>query len=73
MTASDLFPACIDVTSAGFDAGIYGSNVSGIFFFGTNGNYIKWTGNYLYTDIPVDIKEPILKFEAVESSMIGDK
>ena len=53
--------------------GTYGSNVSGIFFFDINGNYIEWTGNYLYTDIPVDIKDPILKFEAVESSMIGDK
>ena len=72
MTASDLFPACIDVTLAGFDAGIYGSNVSGI-FFDVNRNHIEWTGNYLYTDIPVDIKEPILKFEAVESSIIGDK
>ena len=73
MTASDLFSAYIDVTSAGFGDGTYGSNVSGIFFFDVNGNYIEWTGNYLYTDIPVDIKDPILKFEAVESSMIGDK
>lgn len=41
--------------------GAYGSNVSGIFFFTTDGKYIEWTGDFLYSDIPFEVDEPILK------------
>ena len=41
--------------------GSYGSNDDGIFFFTTDGKYIEWTGDYLYSDIPFIVKEPIIK------------
>lgn len=43
--------------------GSYGENDSGIFFFDTQGNYIEWTGTYLYTDIPMSIENPVINFE----------
>jgi hypothetical protein len=33
--------------------GSYGVNPPGIFFFTTSGNYIEWSGNYLYSDQPL--------------------
>lgn len=41
--------------------GSYGENDKGIFFFTTDGKYIEWTGRYLYSDIPFEVDEPILK------------
>ena len=41
--------------------GSYGENDSGIFFFTPNGNYMEWTGTYLYSDIPFEVADPILK------------
>lgn len=41
--------------------GAYGSNAPGIFFFTTDGKYIEWTGDFLYSDIPFEVDEPILK------------
>lgn len=44
--------------------GSYGENDSfGIFFFTTDGKYIEWTGDYLYSDIPFSVKDPILQVE----------
>lgn len=43
--------------------GSYGENDNGIFFFDTQGNYIEWTGTYIYTDIPMEINNPVIKFE----------
>lgn len=43
--------------------GSYGENDHGIFFFDTMGNYIEWTGTYLYTDIPMEISNPVIKFD----------
>lgn len=43
--------------------GSYGENVSGIFFFTTDGKYIEWTGDFLYSDIPFTVDDPILKIE----------
>lgn len=43
--------------------GSYGYNVEGIFFFTTDGKYIEWTGDFLYSDIPFVVDEPILKVE----------
>lgn len=43
--------------------GSYGENDSGIFFFTADGNYMEWTGPYLYTDIPFVVNDPILRVE----------
>lgn len=41
--------------------GSYGENDNGIFFFTADGKYVEWTGTYLYSDIPFEIEEPIVK------------
>jgi len=43
--------------------GCYGSNVTGIFFFTIDGNYIEWSGKYLYSDIPMEVENPVIKFK----------
>lgn len=43
--------------------GSYGENVSGIFFFTIDGKYVEWTGDFLYSDIPFIVDDPILKTE----------
>lgn len=35
--------------------GSYGTNVNGIFWFDCDGNYHEWNGNYLYSDIPLEV------------------
>lgn len=40
--------------------GSYGENDNGIFFFTTDGKYIEWTGEYLYSDIPFEVNDPVL-------------
>lgn len=46
--------------------GSYGENDNGIFFFDVKGNYIEWTGIYLYSDIPFEVDDPIVKMEVAE-------
>ncbi len=46
--------------------GSYGENDSGIFFFTPNGNYIEWTGDYLYSDLPFEIDNPVVAYEVAE-------
>lgn len=41
--------------------GSYGENDAGIFFFTPDGKYVEWTGTYLYSDIPFEIDNPVLK------------
>lgn len=41
--------------------GSYGENDAGIFFFTPDGKYLEWTGTYLYSDIPFEIGDPLLK------------
>lgn len=41
--------------------GSYGENDNGIFFFTPDGKYVEWTGTYLYSDIPFEIEDPVLK------------
>lgn len=41
--------------------GSYGENDNGIFFFTPDGKYIEWTGEYMYSDIPFDVTEPVVK------------
>lgn len=43
--------------------GSYGSNDSGIFFFTPDGKYIEWNGTYLYSDIPFEINDPVIKLD----------
>lgn len=44
--------------------GSYGENDTGIFFFTPDGKYIEWTGTYLYSDIPFEVDDPVLKVAA---------
>ena len=41
--------------------GSYGTNDNGIFFFTPDGKYIEWTGIYIYSDIPMTVKDPVVK------------
>ena len=41
--------------------GSYGENDSGIFFFTPDGKYIEWTGDYLYSDIPFEVDDPVVR------------
>lgn len=41
--------------------GSFGENDKGIFFFTPDGKYIEWTGTYLYSDIPFEVEDPIVK------------
>lgn len=41
--------------------GSYGENDAGIFFFTPDGKYIEWTGTYLYSDIPFEVDNPVVK------------
>ena len=41
--------------------GSYGENDTGIFFFTPDGKYIEWTGTYLYSDIPMEVSDPVVK------------
>lgn len=41
--------------------GSYGTNDNGIFFFTPDGKYLEWTGSYLYSDIPFEVDDPVLK------------
>jgi len=47
--------------------GTYGENDNGIFFFTPNGNYIEWTGEYLYSDIPFEVESPVVKYEVTDN------
>lgn len=41
--------------------GSYGENDNGIFFFTPDGKYLEWTGTYLYSDIPFEVDDPVIK------------
>lgn len=41
--------------------GTYGENNNGIFFFTPDGQYFEWTGIHLYSDVPFNIENTILK------------
>lgn len=43
--------------------GSYGENDTGVFFFTPDGNYIEWSGDYLYSDIPFTINNPVVQYE----------
>lgn len=41
--------------------GSYGENDNGIFFFTPDGKYVEWTGTYLYSDIPFEVDDPVVR------------
>lgn len=41
--------------------GSYGENDTGIFFFTPEGEYIEFNGTYLYSDIPFEVDDPVVK------------
>ena len=43
--------------------GSYGENDNGIFFFTPDGKYVEWTGDYLYSDIPFTVNNPVVYYE----------
>ena len=46
--------------------GSYGENDNGIFFFTPDGKYIEWTGTYLYSDIPFEVKDTVVTYKEVQ-------
>lgn len=46
--------------------GSYGLNDNGIFFFTPDGKYIEWTGVYLYSDIPFEVKDTVITYQEVQ-------
>lgn len=46
--------------------GSYGANDNGIFFFTPDGKYIEWTGTYLYSDIPFEVKDTVITYKEVQ-------
>lgn len=46
--------------------GSYGENDSGIFFFTPDGKYIEWSGDYLYSDIPFIMENPVVNYEVAK-------
>lgn len=45
---------CYPVEAPDID-GTYGENVSGIFFFTTDGAYVEWNGEYMMSDFPLKL------------------
>lgn len=43
--------------------GSYGENDNGIFFFTPDGKYVEWTGEYLYSDIPFEVDNPVVEYQ----------
>lgn len=71
---SYLTPSAVDeyISSGGVKTiemadvdGSYGENDNGIFFFTPDGKYIEWTGTYLYSDIPFEVDEPVVRIAEV--------
>jgi hypothetical protein len=47
---------CYAVEAPDLD-GTYGENVSGIFFFTTDGAYVEWNGDYMMSDQPLQLTD----------------
>ena len=61
LTPDSIYPGSTSCEWLADVDGSYGENDAGIFFFTPDGKYVEWTGTYLYSDIPFEIKDPILK------------
>ena len=64
-TASNWTPdaPCVTVDSPDLDCS-YGPNPTGIFFFTTSGQYVEWSGMYLYSNEPISYTTQPLLTEA---------
>lgn len=54
----DLSAGSVLMESPDID-GTYGKNVDGIFFFTTDGAYVEWMGDYLWSDQPLKLSQPV--------------
>ena len=61
LTPDTTYPNSIGANWLADVDGSYGENDAGIFFFTPDGKYIEWTGTYLYSDIPFEVEQPVLK------------
>lgn len=61
LTPDSIYPGSTSCEWLADVDGSYGSNDNGIFFFTIDGKYIEWTGTYLYSDIPFEVVDPVLK------------
>jgi hypothetical protein len=50
---------CPQVVDSAGDDGTYGGNEPGVFFFTTDGTLVTWTGDYIQSDRPLDVKTPV--------------
>lgn len=55
-----LYAGSGGVVDAPSDEGTYGSSNPYIYFWTTGGQYIQWSGHYLYSDKPFRIDDPAL-------------
>jgi hypothetical protein len=46
--------------------GSFGTNDDGIFFFTPTGQYIEWTGEYIYSDYRLTVQTPVITYEPNE-------
>lgn len=51
---------CDQIVEAPSDEGTYGSSNPYIFFWTVDGQYIQWSGKYLYSDKPFRIDDPTI-------------
>lgn len=61
LTPESIYPGSTSCEWLADVDGSYGANDNGIFFFTIDGKYIEWTGTYLYSDIPFEVVDPVLK------------
>lgn len=52
------------------DEGTYGSSTQYVFFWTTDGQYIQWSGNYLYSDQPFRLNTQPLIVKVLDQSSI---
>ncbi|HMP67352.1 MAG TPA: hypothetical protein PKA60_01210 [Candidatus Paceibacterota bacterium] len=45
--------------------GSYGNNADGVFFFTTEGVYVEWKGEYLWSDQPLKMSQPVEMIQVI--------
>lgn len=53
------YSECWLTTDSAGDDGTYGGNEPGVFFFTADGTLVTWTGDYIQSDRPLDVKTPV--------------
>lgn len=59
-------PTCLQVTTAPSDEGTWGSSSPYIYFWTQSGQYMQWSGDYLYSDKPFRLQVEPLVVDIVE-------